>query len=218
MSSTRAWLDSFVSQNALLVATAGGRVATPLAACSPPTFSPQSVVSVGTNPNSVAFEDFNGDGSTDMAVVLNGANAISIRLGDGAGAFGPAIDYAVGVSPQFAVTEDFNRDGKPDLAVANAGSNSISVLLGNGAGGFSTTNSVPAGPVPFGLAVGSFNRSVDLDQNLDLVVTNLQSNTVMILLGDGAGGFGPPASFPVGLAPDFVAVGDFDGDLNLDVA
>ncbi len=44
------------------------------------------------------------------------------------------------------------------------------------------------------------------------------SNDVSILLGNGAGGFGPPANFPAGIFPYAVAAGDFDEDGNLDLA
>ncbi len=51
------------------------------------TAGPGSPLTTGTNPWSVAVEDFNGDGIQDLAVVNNGSNNISVLLGNGAGGF-----------------------------------------------------------------------------------------------------------------------------------
>ena len=47
-----------------------------------------------------------------------------------------------------------------------------------------------------------------------------RSNNVTVLLGNGAGGFTPAAGSPliVGASPDFIAMGDFNGDGKLDLA
>ena len=46
----------------------------------------------------------------------------------------------------------------------------------------------------------------------------LNSNNVSVLLGNGAGGFGPATNFNVGSSPVSMAVGDFNGDGNQDLA
>lgn len=78
---------------------------------------------------------------------------------------------------------------------------------------------------PASVAVGDFNG----DGNLDLAVANPGSyfgseylgtdpQTVSILLGAGTGSFGAKTDFGTGLFPFSVAVGDFNGDGNLDLA
>jgi VCBS repeat protein len=55
-------------------------------------------------------------------------------------------------------------------------------------------------------------ENVLVEQNfLDLAVANFGSNNVSILLGNGTGLFGTPATnFPVGTQPQSLAVGDFN--------
>ena len=96
--------------------------------------------------------DFNLDGKPDLAVANGGSDNVTIRLGDGAGAFPDATSATVGAGniPQSVAVGDFNRDGKPDLAVANYGSNNVTIRLGDGAGAFpdSTSSTVGAGTGP----------------------------------------------------------------------
>jgi FG-GAP repeat. len=80
---------------------------------------------------------------------------------------------------------------------------------------FANALNFPAGSSPRWLAVGDFNA----DGKLDLAILNFTgSGTVSIILGDGAGHFGPPASYAVGSAPRFVAAADFNSDGKLDLA
>ena len=56
------------------------------------------------------------------------------------------------------------------------------------------------------------------DGKQDLVVANSGTNTVSVLLGDGAGSFSAPASFAVGSVPRAVAIEDLNGDGKPDLA
>ena len=51
-----------------------------------------------------------------------------------------------------------------------------------------------------------------------MAVTNYADDTVSILLGDGSGGFGAQTAFPTSDGPDAVAIGNFDTDLDPDLA
>ena len=81
---------------------------------------------------------------------------------------------------------------------------------------FATFNEFPVGRRPFSVAVGDFNG----DMNPDLAVAINSTDQVSVLLGTGMGGFGMAATFALGsgMGPNSVAVGDFNGDMNHDLA
>jgi len=180
-------------------------------------FAPRATFEVGGGPIAVAVGDFNRDGKPDVAVSHQYGSGIAVLLGDGSGTLGTPTFFAVQAVPKYLAIGDFNHDGALDLAVPNYGSNSVSILLGDGMGSFAPAAHFPAGDGPNGLAVGDFDR----DGNLDVVVTNTTAAvpSISILLGDGAGGLGAPATFPVGFGgPIGIAVADLNNDGKLDVA
>ena len=172
----------------------------------------------GAQPGSVAIGDFNGDGKLDLAVVNSYSNNVSVLLGNGNGTFQPAVSYGTGsgTGPAFVAVGDFNRDGKLDLAVANSNSSNVSVLLGNGDGTFQTAVNYDVGGAPTSIAVGDFNHDGKLDLAVAVPVPG-PSTYVSVLLGNGDGTFQTAVNYNAPYAPDAVAVGDFNGDGNLDL-
>jgi hypothetical protein len=189
-----------------------------------PSFLAPRAFDAGTYPNSVAVGDFNGDGIADLAVAdsgdpFTGGSGVSVLLGNGDGSFQAPRTFAAGNTPKSVAVGDFNGDGKIDLAVANSLSDSVSVLLGNGDGTFQPARTFAAGNTPNSVAVGDFNG----DGTLDLAVVDEgdylgRSQGVSVLLGNGDGTFQAPRTFSAGPFPASVAVGDFNGDGNLDLA
>jgi hypothetical protein len=174
----------------------------------------------GTAPAYIAMGDFNGDGRPDLAIANSGSNNLSVLLGTGNGGFSAASGspFSVGYGPMSVGVGDFNRDGLADLAVANETSNGIIVLLGSGSGAFTATPQSPfgTGMRPDAVAIADFNG----DGNADLVVANWADNNVSVLLGNGNGGFtvAPGSPYSIGDGPVSLAVGDFNGDGNADLA
>jgi hypothetical protein len=153
-----------------------------------------------------------------MVVAAACAAALCAPASASAVAFKAPVDYGVGEVPKSVAVGDFDNDGNQDLALANSFSGSVSVLLGDGSGGFGTAANISlgAGNNPVWVAVGDFNN----DGDDDLAAALVTSDRVVILLGDGEGGFGPPASLKAGDDPAAVSVTvlDFNGDGNADLA
>ncbi len=177
---------------------------------------------------SLAIGDLNADGNPDLAVAicgrdpspnLPGSGTVLVLLGEGDGTFQAKASLETGINPISVAIGDLNRDGNLDLAVANYGSNTVSVLLGNGIGSFGARTDFATGRLPRSVAIGDLNG----DGKPDLAVANggdynTPGNTVSVLLGDGKGAFGPKTDFATGLWPVSVAIGDLNGDRNLDLA
>jgi hypothetical protein len=180
-------------------------------------------VSVNPTPRGVAVGDVDGDGDLDLLTANNtSAGTVSVRLNDGSGNYtAPTTNPnpAVGSRPRSVVLGDVDGDGDLDIVTANGSGNTVSVRLNNGSGNFTAPalNPDPAvGTSPFSVALGD----VDGDGDLDFLAANSGSTTVSVRLNNGSGNFTAPALNPevaVGTSPQSVALGDVDGDGDLDL-
>ena len=88
----------------------------------------------GTDLQSIAMGDFDGDGKPDLAVANGLSNTVSVfrniaTSGSiGTGSFVPKVDFPTGTDPFSVAMGDLDGDGRPDLAVVNGSSNTVSVL------------------------------------------------------------------------------------------
>jgi uncharacterized repeat protein (TIGR01451 family) len=140
------------------------------------------------------------------------------------GAPGGNQNVAVGTSPMRVISGLFNSDAIPDLATSDLGSDTVTVKLGLGDGTFVNASGSPIampasgatnGSRPHGLTTADFNR----DGRTDIVVSLRNSGKVLVLLGDGIGGF--VAQPAVSVTSSYVfgaAAADFNGDQNPDFA
>jgi len=192
------------------------------------TAAPGSPVQTGNSPSNAGVGDFNEDGIPDLAIENAGDSTISILLGKGDGTFSAAAPIpAIGTPPceniSFQsncaiVVGDFNHDGHADLALTSDQDNTVVVLEGNGKGSFTPFSGSPiaVGSFPQALKIGDFNN----DGIQDLAVANSNDDTISILLGNGNGTFtaAPLVSAGITSFPFFLAVADFNGDGNADLA
>ncbi len=165
--------------------------------------------------------DLNGDGIPDLIepyARLTSNVLFSVQLGLGSGYFAAPVNYNYNLNHQngdIVLSADVNRDGKADV-IFITGSDQL-VFLGNGDGTLQPAIHSTLPSTAGYAVVGDFNR----DGNPDLVIYLAGVNTLIKELGTGTGTFQAPlmiASFSQSQGVEAMAVGDFDGDANLDVA
>ncbi|RYE13213.1 MAG: hypothetical protein EOP51_30175, partial [Sphingobacteriales bacterium] len=159
-------------------------------------FAAKVDLKAGTNPQSVAIGDLNGDGKPDIITANKGGNGVSVISNNhtqgniATASFNDKKDFATGNAPVFVTLNDFTGDGKVDILVASSTSNSISVL-----GNISAAGSISF----FGkidIATGSGLQSLvagdmDGDGKPDIAFTNFAINKVS-LIRNAAIAFPPP--------------------------
>ena len=182
------------------------------------TGSPFALPSAVTGPIAMTASDFNSDGNTDLAIVNQTTNNLSILLGNGSGTFTQAANspFAVGKSPVAIASGDLNVDGHPDLAIVNQADSTLSVLLGNGDGTFTTATNSPlaTGQNSTAVTIADFNG----DGNPDLAVTDPLTDSISVYLGLGHGLFAPAFELPVGTNPTAILAANLSGASSPDVA
>jgi hypothetical protein len=182
-------------------------------------------------PSNIVVSDFNMDGIPDLAV-LTGNSTVAILLGKGDGTFTAGTQTLTVTSVDYPansiVVADFNGDGIPDVAVASAGETSdlvgahgmgtVTVFLGKGDGTFTTTVESGQGSSATFMATGDFNGDgiPDLALASGAFADGGSLTSITILLGIGNGTFSAAPGSPLALGqnwvPDFITVGDFNGD------
>jgi hypothetical protein len=216
-------LDIFVAQHDsydVVILLGDGRGGFRPAANSPVVSASGPQVHPRPHTHDIAAADVNRDGNIDILTTNANDNSISVLLGDGAARFAPAegSPFRAGQHPYDVVAPcDVNGDGKLDIVTPNLKGNAIMSMLGDGKGGFQKAPNAPfaAQNRPGYIAVGDLNG----DGKPDVVATHDDYPLVVVLLGDGQGGFTATPESP--LRPSFavwgVAIGDVNGDKSVDL-
>ena len=191
-------------------------------------FDPKADYVTGVTPQVIGMADIDGDGKTDIAVLNNTSNTISLYRNTAVkgilntSSFTAKVDIATGSAPSAVALKDLDGDGKPELIVTNKSGNSVSVYHNNAVSGvidastfgqktdFATANN------PASLAIGD----LDGDGKPDIAVAN--GGTVSVLLNSSAKGTINSSSFlaknDMPFAINSIIIADLDGDARNDIA
>jgi hypothetical protein len=188
------------------------------------TFTAQQTFDAGSGAGTVAVGDFNDDGKPDLAVTNFNSNNVSVLLnttaaGTTSAHFASQQTFEAGTGTGYLAVGDFNGDTKPDLATANL--RTVSVLLNTTAGAttasFADAQTFDVGGLTNGFAVGDLNG----DTKPDLAVV-VGFGDVSVFLNTTAAGamttsFTNQQTFAVESNPDWVSIGDLNGDAKPDL-
>ncbi|CAF1944133.1 unnamed protein product [Rotaria magnacalcarata] len=178
------------------------------------TFTSISLISLskGSVTYSVAVVDFNNDYCLDFTIAVYGDNTIGVFLANGSMPFGGQTLLFVdkGSHRSSVAISHFSNDNYFAIAITNSDMNNIGRFLGGRNRIFSniTTFSTGNNSHPLSLAVSDFNN----DSLTDIVVTNYNTNNIIILIGYGNGSFSMLKSYSTGdnSQPKSIVTGDFN--------
>lgn len=191
------------------------------------TFNAASVTySTMGNAAYVRTGDFNEDGRADAALFSTSNNRIETYLGQADGSMIYNTGFWNGASssmPGDAAVADLDQDGNDDIIVHRYGTPSIvSVFWGDGTGGFSAGTDINTASGMSGNTGAMQIADINGDTELDIIAADT-AGTFSVITGAGARAFNAPTTFttgPFNAGPEgtAMAVADFDGDGDLDVA
>jgi subtilisin family serine protease len=189
----------------------------------------------------IAVADLNGDGHPDIIAPSQDADSVTVLMNDGLNGFGDPqgvytgwdrkdnpVSGGVANPNEFIYAFDVNGDGFKDLVFVDSGQffplpHVLSVKLNDGTGHFLPEIKSPVmdGTLRFGeLAHGDFRHTGREDLILipSQFTPELSANFFTFVPNTGAGTFGAPVVTNITHPTGTLAVGDFNGDGNLDFA
>jgi hypothetical protein len=113
-------------------------------------------------------------------------------------------------------SSDINGDGVLDMVIADSGLPDVVTMLGKGGGEFNAAVIINSGVTssnPTAIELRDFNH----DGILDLAALYNNSQKMVVMLGNGQGGFTPTAQLNTGNDPRNLVAADFNNDGNLDL-
>nr|AYM53759.1 FG-GAP repeat/fibronectin type III domain protein [Archangium gephyra] len=170
----------------------------------------------------IAQGDFNGDGKMDL-ISVPAPESVQVHLAGGPDGLSALPPMPVGSWVYRMVVGHVDEDAALDVVVLSSESatKTVGLLLGNGDGTFRLAPSISVGGQTRHAVLGDVNG----DGRMDLVCQvsrsiepGFSSEEVRVLLGQGAGTFGPATLVTTSPSPGALALGDLNKDGVLDLA
>ena len=130
--------------------------------------TPSTIFTTHLRPKTVKVDDFDGDGTDDLATLTLFSSQLQVALNDGAGQFLAPIQIDKLIYAGALDSSDWDGDGDMDLVVTDYGASSVYLYRNNGNGQFAPkqTLTLPLGIRAYSLAVADINR----DEQPDLLI------------------------------------------------
>ncbi|MEZ5964024.1 MAG: VCBS repeat-containing protein [Planctomycetota bacterium] len=189
------------------------------------TFGPPNVIAMPSGTYDIEVADLDRDGRQDLVVGHEGRR-VSLLFNLGNGAFStPTALTPEPLGSLFRTPDvmlgDPDRDGDVDIFFSgegsvNTGVGFVDLFRNQGNGTFGAPQRITLAPEMDG-AGGMLLRDVDGNGTPDLLAAS-GYGWWALLPGDGAGGFGAARGYAAGAGPFRFVCGDFDQDVDVDVA
>ena len=174
----------------------------------------------------VRIMDLEANGKPELIVSDLTDKTISIYKNTSSGgtiSFSNRQAYPMGTTPWGFDIGDLNGDGLPEIVSANGGENSVTIDRNASFSGnisfYVTPIYLAGGGGPHSVAIGD----LDGDGRPDIAAANTTANTISVYkntttITGGAISCSPKTDFAAGTEPNFIAIGDLDGDGKPDIA
>ncbi len=171
--------------------------------------SPFALPKTAEGPYAIAVADFNGDGISDLAIVNQVTNNVTVLKGNGDGTFTEfsKSPLAVGKFPVAIATGTLSGSTGPGLVVVNQDDNTASVFLGVGDGTFNVSSQSPlaTGATPTGVVIGNFLQQA----SSGIAISNTAAGTVRVYLDLGNGLYSAALEPAAGTNPGAIVSSNF---------
>ncbi len=161
--------------------------------------------------------DFNDDGLLDIATLDPINQHLAVRLRAHGETFQATATYPLNRTPIALSTGKFNGDRRDDLAIIYRDSTQVDIFLANADGSLNLTFNYELVTNPIANPSDILTTDFNADGHLDLAVTSISSDHILVIPGQGDGSFGDALLLGTGVAPLRLVEHDINKDQRPDL-